>query len=216
MKRRKKTIILFLAASITAFYFSSCGPDDPKPHYTVSQETKDYCVFQDDTRWIYQEEGTSFMDTLLVYDYSYLKIEDDQAFYFDDFRYKCKSSKIGNVKKFRDFIVNPRMDLDPTKSWCWGGTPETRGLSPVEYFEASVIGEIIIRYANTEGIKYVAYHDSFEVRGKYYNDVKVFEHLTKMGEAFPQKIFWSKNIGRIRYELGNGEIWNLKEYSINQ
>tara|TARA_B110000090_G_scaffold206394_1_gene255749 strand:+ start:938 stop:1597 length:660 start_codon:yes stop_codon:yes gene_type:complete len=219
MKRRKKTIILVLAASITTFYFSSCGPDDPKPHYTVSQETKDYCVFQNDTRWIYEEENTKLLDTLTVYQFEFDKQDyDNERVYTNDiYIYRLKSSILGyGINYFYRFFVFPEYKYGNGEEVCHTAGPYTRGLQPIEYFDGQDTGTVFQQYVMNPGIKYVEFHDSLKLLNKVYNDVKVFEYIEPYGNAYPQKIYWSKNIGRIRYELFNGEIWNLKEYSINQ
>jgi len=131
--------------------------------------------------------------------------------------YRLKSSILGyGVNDFYRFYVFPEWKYGAGENVCTSAGPYTRGLQPIEYFDALDTGTVFIQYANTDGIKYVAYHDSLEIQGRYYTEVKIFEHLTKMGEAYPQKIYWAKHIGRIRYELFNGEVWNLKEYSIKQ
>ena len=76
--------ILFLVLLAVGIALTSCG-DDPKPHYTVSQETKDYCVFRNDTRWIYQEKNTELLDTLTVYDFTMSTADyDNERVYTND------------------------------------------------------------------------------------------------------------------------------------
>lgn len=66
MKLKLATILfIFLAATV---YLVSCKKE-PLPHHTVSQETLDYCVFQNGTRWIYEEKNTLVVDTFTVYEF---------------------------------------------------------------------------------------------------------------------------------------------------
>jgi len=178
--------ILFLVLLAVGIALTSCG-DDPKPHYTVSQETKDYCVFLNDTRWIYEEENIGLLDTLKVYEFQFNKAEwEDRQYTYDIYVYMVRSSILGyGINDFYRFYVFPEWKYGAGENVCTSAGPLTRGLQPIEYFDALDTGTVFIQYANTDGIKYVAYHDSLEIQGRYYTEVKVFEHLTKIVSSMP-------------------------------
>ncbi|MFM9944632.1 MAG: hypothetical protein ACKVQB_05310, partial [Bacteroidia bacterium] len=65
-------------------------------------------------------------------------------------------------------------------------------------------------------LKFEKHYDSIELQGKRYYEVK--EITTTASPFGPKqiKIFWAKNVGRIRFETFGGEIWNLVNYHVLQ
>ncbi len=218
MKNVKLILCPTLLIFVLTVLLSNCGFNDPKPHHAVAQEIKDYCVFKNDSRWIYQEENSGDLDTMTVYESINFTVDPDNKFFtFESFDYRLKSSVLGyDINSFYIFQIHLQLEVNLEKSWCYAFGPYTSGTAPVEYFEANDTGEVVVRYANSNGIKYLSYHDSLAIEGKQYYKVKVFEHLSSTGPKGPRKIYWSKYIGRIRYEFFNGEVWNLIEHKVIQ
>lgn len=215
MKLKLATILfIFLAATV---YLVSCKKE-PLPHHTVSQETLDYCVFQNGTRWIYEEKNTLVVDTFTVYEFEKIKMDfDDRNYTVDDYLYKLKSSILGyGINDFYDFRIFPEHKYAKGVDVCHSAGPYTQGLWPVEYFDAQDTGTVFQQYVMNPGMKYIAFYDTLELEGKLYHNVKVFEYIEPFENSYPQKIYWAKHIGRIRFELYNGGIWNLIEYTIKQ
>jgi hypothetical protein len=64
-----------------------------------------------------------------------------------------------------------------------------------------------------EIIKLENIYDSLEVENKQYYQVKDFSNNRGGGKG-QKRIFWAKNVGRIRFETFNGEVWNLIDQHI--
>jgi hypothetical protein len=207
----RNPILLFIVLIGIVPVLSNCSFFEPKPHHAIGQEIKDYCVFKDGTRWIYQEEKSGELDTMTAFESVYIKEDwDNKGFTFDSYYFNLRSSLFKNdVKDFYRISVTLQLTANLEKFWC--RVEDTSFYRPIEYFEANNTGENL-----QNAVKFFSFHDSLAIEGKQYYQVKVFEHLTNAGPKNSRKIYWSKHIGRIRYEFFNGEIWNLIEHKVIQ
>jgi len=58
-------LLLFLAVGI--FFLSSCNLNkNPNPHYVISSQFKQYCQFQDQSKWTYQNDADSSLHSLTI------------------------------------------------------------------------------------------------------------------------------------------------------
>ncbi|MBL4715622.1 MAG: hypothetical protein JKX95_03225, partial [Bacteroidia bacterium] len=63
---------------------------------------------------------------------------------------------------------------------------------------------------------YGSYEDSVIVNGNTFTKTKVFKFTENYIQDYPQKIYYSSNIGIIKKEMYDGTIWELKKYSVLQ
>ena len=62
----KKLALLLIVVS--ACFLPGCGPETTEPNYQmVPQETKDWCVFQIGTWWVYEEETLKTRNSVYVF-----------------------------------------------------------------------------------------------------------------------------------------------------
>jgi hypothetical protein len=208
-----KNIILFL----TACLFLSCQKPEPNI-YLLSQKIKAYTLFKQGTKWIYKQEGQVALDTQIVAkEVTELrkmnKINDDRSevherdIYSTFFKstFSCMSGKARN---------NTSENFESYTEVFYTSYFDVRCLffvdMPVGYF-----------YENGP-TTYISYHPTYTVEGKTYNEVMVFEAKTALENTgqlelrLPKKVWFAKNVGIIKRELSNGQVWNLIHHEVKQ
>lgn len=55
-----------------------------------------------------------------------------------------------------------------------------------------------------------------ELEGNQYIQVKEISTSLNASLKKLKRIFWAKNVGRIKFETFGGEVWNLINYHVNQ
>jgi hypothetical protein len=72
------------------------------------------------------------------------------------------------------------------------------------------------RYAEDFALIYESHAEAMDINGVTYYSVMVFKHNIMIQPNQAERIFYAKNVGVIRRELFNGEVWQLKKYFINK
>lgn len=62
----KKALLFILPLSFFGL-FQNCSPkEDTRPIYEIDQTTIDYCVYDEGSWWVYEEEKSGERDTIVV------------------------------------------------------------------------------------------------------------------------------------------------------
>lgn len=210
-----KKLLLLIICLLTLVFF--CCKDKERQTIYIDQETKDYCDFKTGSWWIYKEEKSGIVDTISVYNYEnkIVSIEELSHVDFEQTRAFTIWSLYGHdLTKASPLIKIAADDGINIKATVEEQYPYAISYPSIIYYTLVTIGSKIEIYAGDE-IKYENYHDSMELQGRTYYQVKEFS-TSAFSSKKQKSIFWAKNIGRIRYETFDGEIWNLINYKVEQ
>ncbi len=187
----------------------SCIKKKNLPDYYMDENFRSYVDFPKGSYWIYEETLTGGKsDSIYLFEREY---STDRSGKYVDYNY----DRI-DLKFFRSYYKDTMVAA--------GGGGENTSLgfhytedSPynVQYFSGA--GGVKSIYDFT-GYK-TTYKDSlasYKVNAVDFKQVKVFEKQVKNYDRQPKIIYYAKNIGVIKKELFNGDVWELKKYFINK
>ena len=190
---------------------SGCKPDEG-PTYYMDQEFKDYVVFGVGSYWVYEDQDLQ-IDSLychrsklfikeasenLGYDYERLQIAFKTSFYNDSL-----TGDAHPERNDRKFYVYEEGSLTYFLN------------SYIQFFNNQLL-DVEYQLQEDSKLKYESYFDEFNVLGKNYQQVRVFTNLIPNSNYAPERIYYARNVGVIRKEMLNGQVWNLKRYHVNQ
>ena len=205
--------ILFLILIVSVFIFNC--KEKPKPEFFIDQDTKDFCVFKVGSWWIYQEELSAEKDCVWVVESNEKKIDSDH---------------VRNVRNGIQMVLFSTLwSKQNVQITCWGGggtgDPETNRfeerlsfpLALNDYTFYSVLDTTIF-FEPFSGYQIRLFNKLIEynLNGKQFEDVRIFSVNKGLHQYWQKKIYWAKYIGKIRYERGDGTIWNLINYKVEQ
>ena len=206
--------ILSLLILIFPFIIYSCK-DDPKPEFFVDQDTKDYCVFNKGSWWIYEEEVSTDKDCVWVAESNEKKIDSDHL------------RTIRNGKQM--VLFSTLWNKQNVKITCWGGGGT--GDPEINRFEESLSFPLALNdftfYSVLDTTIFFEPFSGYQIRlfnkiinynlnGKQFEDVRIFSVNKGLHQYWQKKIYWARHIGKLRYEKGDGTIWNLINYKVEQ
>jgi hypothetical protein len=214
MKTKKLTLTLFILVVISV----TCSTCDfgPKhgPTYLMSDEFKRYIVFPKGSYWVYEEVNSNSIDSVNLYR-SELEMIDGM-------------SKLGY--SYQRFIGGSSSSFSPEDSVRYFGRPSFQDqnyyileqfrlndylTSPYVFFDNKSVG-FEFRYTDNITLVYEDFIPELEMNGITYSDVKVFSTNIQFFSYQSQRIFYAKDVGMIKRELFNGQVWQLKRYYINK
>jgi hypothetical protein len=204
----KKNILLIF---LLPFIITNCK-DNPKPEFFIDQNTKDYCVFKEGSWWLYKEEGSAEKDCVWVTQSNAKKM---------------KSSHIENIRNGIQMIT--------FSTWwgkqitCWAGGDED--IPEKNIFQERIVFPLALEDytffstidTSAEYAPYFGYKlqlldtlNIYNIDGKDFKNIKIFNVNIGLHQHWQKKIYRAKHIGKIRYEKGDGSIWNLINYKVEQ
>ena len=75
----------------------------------------------------------------------------------------------------------------------------------------------IFNLSPSQKIIYKQTLDTFNVNGKSYFNVKMFEHLVAPTNLkLPKMLWYVKNVGVVKNQLYNGQVWSLRRFNVVQ
>ena len=202
--------LLFLILIVSLFIFNC--KEKPKPEFFIDQDTKDFCVFKVGSWWLYEEVNTAQQDCVWVTQMNEKKFE---------------SNYVNNVRNGIQMIMfSTWWDKQIT---CWGGAdvafPDKNIFRELIVFPLALEDNTYLSSIDTSD-KYEPYYgyklqlfdtlNTYNLSGKNYQNVKIFRVNIGLHQYWQKKIYWAKYIGKIRYERGDGTIWNLINYKVEQ
>ena len=192
----------------------------------MPKEFKSYTVFSKGNYWIYKDSASALLDSINEYDTYYEKSlhgdpsfeygHDAWTFYYNSSQqstksFQCKITLSENVRVFESFYLYVYTEDTQT------GDDQ---FYPV-YFNADTLNSTW-HYGDHYEPVVITYKElipSITIGSTVFTNVKMFEH-SKLLDGFPttltRRIYIAKNIGIIRRELFNGEVWELQKYFINK
>jgi hypothetical protein len=211
MEIKKYIPILFLFALVSC---SKCKDEKVYPTYYMDQEFKDYCVFPVGSYWVYEDSASGAEDSVYLYNQQIYVVENSKSVSYKYERLRQNFS----ASFYSDTLIG-----DGGAKYLGLGEP-----CIYEQFYSSAFLAInfqffsgrdtgyTFKYNDNYYTTYLVNYDSIKVLNEYFNKVKIFEVVGGQDTRLPKRIFYSKNIGVIRRELYNGQVWNLKRYFINK
>jgi hypothetical protein len=217
MNRIKSSLVFLVVIAVTIILSSCVGSDDdPRPTYDIDAISKEYCVFEDGSRWIYKLEGSSFADTIILSGTETITEDPGNELSSDGFtRWHYRFESLNNSfspLSGNGYVIPLTSTPNPEISemiFRNGGIPQIA----IFLGSDSIGANSSISNSGTK-VTLVDKRDSLAVDNIIYYKVLVFENNSLLWSDVPTKIYWASGIGRIRIEHHNGEIWNLKEHVI--
>lgn len=204
---------LFLLQLLSLVMLQNCGPrEDTRPIFEIDQTTVDYCVYDEGSWWVYEEETSGERDTIVV-----TRIENS-----------IDSNKHLGYKRKGYYSLYSTKIYTQTSSWTGpsynlpelNGATESFVIPPHGYLDLLFISTLdtsfIYELSGIEQIKLKDTLSSLRIREKTYSDVRVFENLSGSYFKHQKVIYWARHIGKIRIERADGTIWNLIDYHVSQ
>ncbi len=209
MKKYFSYLIIFI---ITSLFTNSCSLFEKNiPTYHFDPIFREYVIFPIGSYWVYKEINLVKTDSLYL---------DNQTIYVTDKLYKYKS-------EFARQALNSSYDQIGFVGWCYA--TDTTSSSISYYKEQSRISQTGIDKVFFKGkigevfelggptiTKYEALYDTLSVNKVVYNQVRVYTILKQSFDKQTKRVYYAKNVGVIKKELFNGEVWELKKYFINK
>jgi hypothetical protein len=188
----------------------------------IDQETKDYCLFDEGSYWIFQDSATMETDSISICEISYKEISEDffDTYIVDDYQisYNCfmKDTIISFWGTLRNYPVGGELDKEDLSSLISNLYIPAHILPYPQldfYYHSGKIG------TTKNEIEYASFSSNYSTIQKTFNDVKIFlKHNYLYSNAlFPYQIYWAKHVGPIRIEIMNEEqiiVYNLIRYNV--
>jgi hypothetical protein len=188
--------------------------DKNAPTYYMSQEFKDYVLFKPNSQWIYKLESQDVYDTLEIIEQN-ISITN----YTDIFDYKGESinQTISSTYLKNIILGGGGAGTLGSKDICGysQGINAPFLVSQVNFFTGKTTGEYLSNLESSK-TKYLLFFNTYIVLDKTFQNVKVFEKSFELSALLPRKVYYAKNVGLIRKELWNGQVWNLVDYEVKQ
>jgi hypothetical protein len=188
------------------------------PYIPMPAEFKSYTVFPKGSYWIYKDSASSLLDSINEWDTNYNKLGGETSHYVNDvwiFSYKS-THQLNN-----SFHGSSRID-DYTKFYVYSEDIQTVIYDYPLYFDADTLNSTY-QYNDHDGgfieVTYKKLIPSMTIGSNVFTDVRVFEQsklLPHVPNTLTHRVYIAKNIGIIRRELFNGEMWELQKYFINK
>ena len=209
--------LLFLILIVSLFIF--CCKEKPKPEYFIDQDTKDFCVFKVGSWWIYEKEGSAEKDCVWVTQSFEKKIGSND-----------RGNNTGNIRKgYQMILFSTFWQMQAVQITCWAGGdesfPDKNIFTELITFPLALEDNTFLSTTDTF-VKFVPYFgykfqlfdtlSTYSIGANKYNDVKSFIVNKGLHQYWQKRIYWARHIGKIRYERGDGTIWNLINYKVEQ
>jgi hypothetical protein len=202
------SVILLLSAN------KGCTPGcnkEARPTFLLSPVFREYIIFPRGSYWIYKTSDNTQTDSV------YLDFED--RFITNEIHgYNSEFVKQGFYSSaFRPGFLGVADATDTTgniKSTYYESVRVTEGIEDKVFFNGKVGEKFDLN--GLLGVQYESLYDTLRVRNKLYTQVRVYTILQQLTNSQCRKAYYAKNVGVIRKELFNGQVWELERYFINR
>ena len=205
------TAILFLMICSGC---SSCK-STPRITYPLGTEIKNYTLFKQNSYWVYQLEGGSTIDSVHLFQQDYGVASPGQLDYnYENFVTQSRSSYLNEIVVQSGIAASPAFYDSDFLKFAYAGT---LGTDIVAYFSRKSKGYKFALFPAIE-TEYKDSLASITLGSVTYNNVKVFQVTSAIPSdvRLPKVIYLAPNIGIVRKELFNGQIWNLVRRQVTQ
>lgn len=194
--------------------YAACRPGaDPVPFYPIPEDAKHYVVFPEGSYWVYEEGNTLAVDTVRLYRSEVTKEDasSNLGYNYERLSVGFRSSLSGDSTRGsgKPFWSDPSL-------WSYEEfiSPNLSNNFALVFLDPTVVGEVH-RYAEDWAITLESESQSMKVAGVTYASVKVFKHNVMVFPNQSERVYFSKDVGIVKRELFNGEVWQLKTHFIN-
>jgi hypothetical protein len=189
-----------------------------EPMYLMSQEFKDYTLFEEGSKWVYQELNNNWLDTIEIMKqeiktYNVPELQGN----FESFGRTLKSSFFPEITD--DLISGGTAEFlaYPANACAYSETYRSNIFATSnQFFSDKEIGATFTIAGGQVFTTYKEYLESYTLGKLTFQKVKVFEMNFEQDSRLPRKVYYAKNVGLIRKELWNGQVWNLVDYEVKQ
>jgi hypothetical protein len=210
---KKQSTFLIVALPLLVLFFSACRKPEPEPVYTpLDPEFKAWAAYKLGSWWMYKETNSGVQDSIWVTEYTEQKFDGDYENNYWEFWMRIQSS----IDSFGLHHYNGKPSI-------FNDNFSTLG-EVYNYFNSGYqgIGRLYFPYTFPNellpaGIT-ITLLDSIVLSGSgdiYYNIYKITNAASEYGNWIKTE-YWARNIGVVRREMFNGEIWELENYFIVQ
>jgi len=198
-----KNNILRNSIFLVAFFLlagADCSRPGSEPTCYISEEFKSYVIFNQGSNWIYIDQNQN-KDTVEIVNLE-KSIEDGPYTYpHEKYIITVWSSIRGEEKSFSQCVSNSRIGCD--------GFSILSGRHDLSFFCCCEEG-------TQEGtLTSLRLLDSLVISNSMYYNIRVFES-DSLSLQVNKKLYYAKNIGLIKYEDFDDNIWELVKYDVFQ
>ncbi|CAN5877548.1 hypothetical protein BH11BAC7_BH11BAC7_15220 [soil metagenome] len=207
MKNIQNIVFLFLLA----FVFCTCRRPRPEPIYTpLNPEFKAWCSYKPGSWWTYKELASTNRDSMWVSYYSEEKDDGPDGFYYYKLVIHISSANdsFGTHWYYGEPSHTDHSQLALVENYSFGQGTMSEGR-----FYFSINSPLVLPpgFTFTQLDSFVL-SSSFDT---YYNVTKITRQLPEYGNWIKTE-YYARNIGVIRREMFNGEIWEVENFNIVQ
>ena len=191
----------------------SCEKDPPpeKTSYFMDEEFLDHTIFKPGSWWVYEKDTMTPTDSVYVIKSEVTNMSHDSVDYNWQRSVMEFKSSLNNdtITSLGDLVEESFTYYSKQKR---SGNPSSEVL---DFFSLKPVG-YILDLSGSLKMKYDTVRDVL-VDSLPYTNVKIFQNLvTPSNPKLPRELWYAKNVGLVRKELFNGEVWNLTKYNVVQ
>lgn len=205
MKKKGFIGCLFLAA-----YVPIPGCFHEQLTYYMPQDFKDYVVFPVGSYWVYEEMYSHEIDTVRLATV-HIDVVGDRA--FGD--YEHLTGRLEGTRGTTAITIQARTGEDGKIGYRYYAHTGGAWPGPVEFFDANEVGQSLTDLASEIELTYSHHYETIDIHKVTRYDVRVFEHNKADGTRKVRSTYYARYIGVVRTELFNGQMWELKDFFIN-
>lgn len=218
-----KKILVIALLLITGLFmvFNSCKEDE---YIYLSEEFKSYVIFPEGTYWVYEEIKSGFIDTLNIeevsisfgsgHSESHTQYESGVIEYNTSrsgliHGYISPKASIYGCSSYHDLLTaNKNEDFVEIDSVYMG-----LNLCFFCCCDTGIVMSIGTKYLgmiDTMIINSLVFEKVMNFSNVSYDSLEIFQHPNRA-----RKSYYAKNIGLIKWEQFNGNVWEIRDYMIN-
>lgn len=207
----KKEWLLLLCMVVTLFLSCKKDPPPEKTAYFMDEEFLDCTIFKPGSWWVYQKDTATPKDSVFVLKSELNNVAPDTA----DYSWQ-RSTVQYKSSLYNDTITSFGELVESTFTYY---SKQTRTSLPaseaLEFFSLKPVGYVLDLSPSLK-LRYDTVTDAL-IDSIPYNNIKIFQNLANpTNSKLPKELWYVKNVGVVRKELFNGEIWFLLRYNIVQ
>ncbi len=220
-------ISYFLSSILITLLYNSCKKE-PKScvgFVPYPQMVKDYLLFKDSSYWIYQDSASGVIDSFWVSnnvstnkDWPYKITGTKNTPCYENFGYRLNNML---NEKYEDIIFQS-IAKSNDKIEKYGHRFEvifrlTKNNNYIEEeYRFNIKGYDSFSKYNSFGIGIIGKRKSMEIKNIEFNDILFVEYNPSNSNDWVKRIYYSKNIGCIKFEDENGKVWDLIRYNVKK
>jgi len=158
----------------------------------IDQESKDYCLFDQGSYWIYQDSATQAIDSVVVGSQIDRRI-------WDEGRFNCEAYLFSIVFHYQDATSRSQRFLSSKfyEDSKLTGILEDRGHINF-YYHSGKVKEYFHLYGNTQiRLLFLMDKNQYFINEITFNNIKIFEFSVPVKKEI---YYWAKHVGLIREE----------------